>query len=118
MVLNLLFLGIRRQFSPLVSLKYLGLFSVYTSAGCRPSARCHPVKTSSTLSSGPMPRGVNSSSIHTRLIFSSGSSGFFFHSVLLMRVGEYSLSRLLQKLSSLSFARFQDLLDSLLVDAS
>ena len=36
-VLNLLFLGLRGQVSPLVSLKYLGLFSVYTSARCHPS---------------------------------------------------------------------------------
>ena len=47
----------------------------------------------------------------------SGSSGCV-HLVLLMRVGAYSSSRRLQKLSSLSFARFQDLLDSLFLDAS
>ena len=76
-----------------------------------------PVKTSNTRPSGQMARGVKSSSIHTRSSFSSGSSGCV-HLVLLMRVGAYSLSRRLQKLSSLSFARFQDLLDSLLVDAS
>ena len=75
-----------------------------------------PVKTSSTRPSGQMPRGVKSSSIHMGSSLSSGSSGIVYL-VLLMRVGAYSLSRRLQKLSSLSFARFQDLLDSLLVDA-
>ena len=75
------------------------------------------LKISSTRPGFQMP-SVKSSSSHTMSSFSSGSSGCDYL-VLVMRIGvpEASSSKRRQKLSSLSFARFQDLLDNLYLEA-
>ena len=64
--------------------------------------------------SGQMPRGVKSSSIHTRspvLMISSGCDQF----VRRMSVGAYSFTSRRQKQSIFSFTNLQDFTDSLLV---
>ena len=73
-----------------------------------------PVNISTALPSGLIPRGVKSSRVHTRSRFSMVSS-FWFHLTRLIKVGAYSFSSHLQKLSRRSLVSFQDLLLSLFV---